>query len=102
MSNLVQELRARRDFAVRQIDSIQGLSCTAPEAAFYLMVRVHELGSRSDEQFVLDMLEATGVLVVHGSGFGCDSGAGYFRLVYLANEDVLSIALNSVRQFIET
>jgi aspartate/methionine/tyrosine aminotransferase len=65
------------------------------------MVKVDNLGDRTDEQFVLEMLEASGVLVVHGSGFGCDPRAGYFRLVYLANEELLSSALNSIRSFID-
>ena len=101
MRDLVSDLKSRRDFAVSQISGIKGLSCTTPDAAFYLMVKVHDLGGRDDEQFVLEMLEATGVLVVHGSGFGCDSRDGYFRLVYLANEEVLSSALGSIRQFME-
>ena len=101
MKDLVSDLKARRDFAVSQISEIRGLSSTTPDAAFYLMVKVDDLGGRSDEQFVLEMLGATGVLVVHGSGFGCDSRDGYFRLVYLANEEVLSLALGSIRQFME-
>jgi aspartate/methionine/tyrosine aminotransferase len=99
MSELVSDLKSRRDFAVSHIAEIPGLSCTTPDAAFYLMVKVDDLGERSDEQFVLKLLEATGVLVVHGSGFGCDPNTGYFRLVYLANEDILSSALGSIRQF---
>ena len=101
MMDLVSDLKARRDFAVSQISKIQGLSCTTPDAAFYLMVKVDDLGGHNDEHFVLEMLEGTGVLVVHGSGFGCDAQDGYFRLVYLANEEVLSSALGSIRQFME-
>src|SRR4030095_12778320 len=84
MNDFVRDLKARRDFAVSRISEIDGFSSTTPEAAFYLMIKVDDLGGRTDEQFVLDMLEETGVLVVHGSGFGCDPRAGYFRLVYLA------------------
>lgn len=101
MIDLVSDLKSRRDFAVSQIGKIQGLSCTTPDAAFYLMVKVDDLGGHNDEQFVLEMLEATGVLAVHGSGFGCDAYDGYFRLVYLANEGVLSSALGNIRQFME-
>jgi len=100
MVDLVRDLKLRRDFAVAEIADIPSLSCTTPEAAFYLMVKVDELGNRTDEQFVLELLEATAVLVVHGSGFGCDPSAGYFRLVYLANEDLLREALGSIRRFV--
>jgi len=99
MTDLVQDLKIRRDFAVSMIRGIPRLSCTIPEAAFYLMVKVDQLGNRTDEQFVLELLEATGVLVVHGSGFGCDSRDGYFRLVYLADNELLNSALTNVRAF---
>jgi len=102
MNDFVRELKARRDFAVSQIRDIRGLSCTTPEAAFYLMVKVDELGDSTDEQFVIEILEATGVLVVHGSGFGCDPRAGFFRLVYLANQELLSSALTKIRDFMDS
>ena len=99
MKVLVSDLLKRRDFAVGQIANIERLSCSTPDAAFYLMVKVDELGELTDEQFVLELLAATGVLVVHGSGFGCDPRAGYFRLVYLANQELLSSALGSIGNF---
>ena len=102
MTGLVEDLKKRRDFAVAQIANIEGLSCTTPDAAFYLMVKVDDLRNRTDEQFVLELLAETAVLVVHGSGFGCDPRAGYFRLVYLANEELLSKALNSIGRFMKT
>lgn len=102
MIDLIHDLERRRDVAVTRISEIAGLSSTTPDAAFYLMVKVEKLGERTDEQFVLDMLEASGVLVVHGSGFGCDSRAGYFRLVYLANEELLNSALTRIRAFIDS
>ena len=98
----VDQIRLRRDCAVSQIQAIDGLSCLTPEAAFYLMVKVEELQGRTDEQFVLDMLEATGVLVVHGSGFGSRPSEGYFRMVCLANEETLEDAGRSIKQFLST
>ena len=98
--DFLKEIRTRRDCAVTEIGAIDGLSCTTPEAAFYLMVRVESLKGRTDEEFVREMLESTGVLVVHGSGFGCDPHEGYFRLVYLADEPTLSTSLNAIEQFI--
>ena len=66
------------------------------------MVKVEDLQSRTDEQFVLDMLEATGVLVVHGSGFGCGPTDGYFRMVYLADEETIENAGREIKQFLST
>lgn len=98
--DFVSEIKKRRDFAVGAVRAIAGLSCSTPEAAFYLMVKVADLGGRSDEQFVLDLLEASGVLVVHGSGFGCDSDAGYFRVVYLPPEPTLKSAFDEIGRFV--
>ena len=93
-----EEIKRRRDFAVRRVTEIDGLSCSLPEAAFYLMVHVDDMGGRIDEQFVLDLLETSGVLVVHGSGFGCDPKAGYFRMVYLADEELLGTAFDGIER----
>jgi aspartate/methionine/tyrosine aminotransferase len=56
LEKFVDEIRARRDFAVARVNAIAGLSCTTPEAAFYLMVKTSDLNGRTDEQFVLEML----------------------------------------------
>jgi alanine-synthesizing transaminase len=98
VKDFMEEIRVRRDYAVKRVAAIDGLSCTLPDAAFYLMVHVEDMGGRTDEQFVLDMLEDSNVLVVHGSGFGSDPQAGYFRLVYLGNEDVLGAAFDGIER----
>jgi alanine-synthesizing transaminase len=98
INNFLREIKVRRDLATSRIASIEGLSCVVPEAAFYLMVKTDHLGGRTDEQFTLDLLEASGVLAVHGSGFGCDPADGYFRLVYLADEQTLDAAFDGIEQ----
>ena len=39
---------------------------------------------RTDEDYVLALLRETGILCVHGSGFGTKPEDGFFRLVFLA------------------
>lgn len=102
VSDFLSQIRRRRDCAVSQLQSIPGLECTAPQAAFYLMVKVGDLKNKTDEQFVLEMLEQTAVLVVHGSGFGCTPDEGYFRMVYLANEEVLKSASEEIERFLRS
>jgi alanine-synthesizing transaminase len=93
-----EEIRMRRDLAVKRVARIDGLSCSLPDAAFYLMIKVEDMGDRHDEQFVLDLLQASNVLVVHGSGFGSDPRAGYFRMVYLAGEELLGSAFDAIER----
>jgi len=100
LGEFVQEIRKRRNYATERIKAISGLSSDVPSAAFYLMMRVADLRNRTDEEFALELLEKTGVLVVHGSGFGLDPVDGYFRLVYLANEEVLEKTFNAIEKFI--
>jgi alanine-synthesizing transaminase len=101
LDDFISLIRDRRDFTVEQVKKIKGLSCINPAAAFYLMIKVENLRDRTDENFVLDLLKETGVLVVHGSGFGADSRAGYFRLVYLADKPILDAAFKEISRFLD-
>lgn len=64
-----------------------------------MMIKVADLRGATDEQLVLDLLEGTGVLVVHGSGFGCDPAAGCFRLAYLADERTPDASFKEIGRF---
>ncbi len=101
LAGFMSEIRRRRDLALSHIAGIDGLSCETPQAAFYMMIKASDLNGRTDEEFVLDMLRESGVLVVHGSGFGSDPVQGYFRLVYLADEEMLNAAFTGIRRFME-
>lgn len=100
--DFLRELKSRRDFCVDRIRNNEGLSCEIPAAAFYLMIKAENLGGRTDEQFVLDLLQETGVLVVHGSGFGTDPEQGYFRMVYLADAATLEDVFGRIDRFLAT
>lgn len=100
LHDFVRETRARRDLAISKVASVDGLSCSTPEAAFYLLVRIEDTGGRSDEELVLEMLKSTGVLAVHGSGFGCDPRDGFFRIVFLAQKEILAGAFDAIGRFV--
>ena len=61
------------------------------------MIKVADMGDRDDERFVLDLLEASNVLVVQ-VGFRERSSAGYFRMVYLAGEELLDPHLTPLNE----
>src|SRR5260370_9534648 len=102
LADFVREIKKRRDFVVSAVGGVRSNSCDVPEAAFYVMLKADDRLERTDEAFVLDLLEQTGVLVVPGSGFGADPRQGLFRLVYLANEDVLGTVFQKIRDFLQT
>jgi len=53
------------------------------------MPRVALPAGKTDEDFVLGLLRATGVLCVYGSGFATAPNDGYFRVVFLATPSEL-------------
>ncbi|MEO9295178.1 MAG: aminotransferase class I/II-fold pyridoxal phosphate-dependent enzyme [Nitrososphaera sp.] len=99
---MVDKLRRRRDYVVKRLNAM-GIHCRIPRGAFYVFPKI-ELGSRwkDDKQFVVDLLNTTGVLTVHGSGFGTAYGAGHFRIVYLPQDQILEKAMDKLEQFIRT
>jgi aspartate/methionine/tyrosine aminotransferase len=80
----VADLRARAELTTARLNAIPGIRCTAPRAAFYAMPRLALPAGRTDEEFVLGLLRATGILCVYGSGFGLPAADGAFRIVFLA------------------
>jgi alanine-synthesizing transaminase len=77
-------LRARAKLTVDRLCAMPGVSCVAPTAAFYAMPRVTLPPGKTDEDYVLSLLRATGVLCVYGSGFGLPAEEGFLRIVFLA------------------
>lgn len=92
-------LRERAEVTTRRLNSIRGISAVAPTAAFYAMPRVALPSGVTDEEYVLGLLRATGVLCVFGSGFGTDPRDGFFRVVFLANPAELSEIFDLVAGF---
>ena len=82
-------LKERADITTTSLRAMPGVTCTAPTAAFYAMPKIALPPGRTDEDYVLALLRETGVLCVHGSGFGMPPGDGYLRIVFLAAPDEL-------------
>jgi alanine-synthesizing transaminase len=92
-------LRERAEVTTRAFNAVPGMSCVAPKGAFYAMPRIALPPGRTDEQFVLSLLRATGVLCVYGSGFGCAPEDGFFRVVFLAAPDELAAIYSRIDAF---
>lgn len=97
---IVEKLRKRRDYIVKRLNAIEGISCRIPHGAFYVFPKVNlDRYWEDDQQFVLDLLSKTGVLTVQGSGFGKAFGSSHFRIVYLPKEEVLEQAMDKLEFF---
>ena len=93
------QLKIRAELTSLRLNSIPGISCVPPAAAFYALPKVDLPDGRTDEEFVLGLLHQTGILCVYGSGFGTDPADGFFRIVFLASPDKLNNYCDSIEEF---
>ena len=82
-------LRERAAITTSMLQAMPGVTCVAPTAAFYAMPKVALPPGKTDEDYVLELLRATGILCVYGSGFGMKPADGYLRIVFLAEPQEL-------------
>jgi len=99
ISDFVSELKKRRDFVVKRLNEMSGISCSNPKGAFYVFPKIENNPFKSDKEFVLELLKQKNILTVNGSGFGTKYGSGYFRLVFLPNMGILDTAMNKIEDF---
>ncbi len=100
-------LKKRRDFAVKRLNEIEGISTAKPDGAFYAFPKLDCLATKGgkkawkgDKEFVLDFLNTEKVLCVHGSGFGAQYGSGHMRVVLLPDTPILGTAFDRLERFI--
>jgi len=83
-------LKTRAELTTKRLSAMPGMRCVMPRAAFYAMPQVTLPEGTTDQDYILGLLRATGILCVYGAGFGMPEQGGFFRIVYLAAPDVLS------------
>ena len=100
-----ESFKERRDFVVKYLNNIKGLSCLKPNGAFYVFPNCKDLLGKKDDSgnkiktdtdFVQSLLENSGVAVVQGSAFGLE---GYFRISYATSMENLKKALEKISSF---
>lgn len=78
--DMVKEYKRRRDYAVKAINEIEGLSCKCPQGAFYIFINIEKLGM-SGQEFAGRLLDEAGVAMVPGDVFGTEGGH-YVRMSF--------------------
>ena len=96
--------KQRRDFVVKSLNNIKGISCLTPNGAFYVFPSCKGLLNKktklkTDTDFVKKLLEKSNVAVVQGSAFGLD---GYFRISYATSMKNLKKAMERIKSFCES
>lgn len=95
----VATFRHRRDAFVDAMAHF-GWHIPKPNATQYLWVKLPEPWAQDSIQFCVRLVEATGVALAPGRGFG-KHGEGYVRVALVQSPDVLEAAVKKIHQFLE-
>lgn len=98
IAEMLSELKKRRDITVSMLNDMEEFDCKVPKGAFYAFPSLHI--PDKDEDFVKDLIRETGVVTVHGSGFGQKPGTQHLRIVFLPDEKLLERAYGLIRDFV--
>jgi len=84
---------------ILMLNDLDEISCTVPQGAFYAFLSLHI--PEDDEKFVADLIRETGVVTVHGYGFGQKPNTKHLRIVFLPNEKILEESYSKIRNFVK-
>jgi len=97
--NIFSSLQKKALKLVKSLNTLEGYTCNASSGAMYAFPQIKfppawiamckEKGVPADTQYCLDLLDATGICVVPGSGFGQVEGTYHFRTTFLPKESSL-------------
>ena len=97
IDNMRRAFEGRADEAVALFNDIDGLSVLKPQGAFYLFVNIKDISNDSIE-FCKELLQATGVAVVPGIGFGSE---GYFRFSFATDITTIREGIRRIEKFVK-
>jgi aspartate/methionine/tyrosine aminotransferase len=100
VEEMVAEYERRMRYAVGEINKIPGISCIAPEGAFYIFINIKGLGIPSFE-FADSLLEKEKVAMVPGDVFG-KNGDGYLRMSFSNSYENIKEGISRLRHAVET
>lgn len=92
----------QREATVRELAKIDGVSFVKNDAAFYIFPKldVKKFQITDDKKFAQDLLHATNILLVPGSGFDWKE-PDHFRIVMLPQAEELADAIRRMGQFLD-
>jgi alanine-synthesizing transaminase len=97
--SMLDKLTLRRNLTVNMLNDLDEFDCKVPKGAFYAFPTLNI--PDKDEDFVKDLIRESGIVTVHGSGFGQKPGTKHLRIVFLPNETLLEVAYDKIRDFVK-
>lgn len=99
VTDMLDEYRRRRDYVVKELNSMPGVTCETPQGAFYAFPDVSAICV--PVQQLSDMiLEEAGVATLPGTDFG-SMGEGHIRISYVTNMATLEKGMGRLRKFFQ-
>jgi len=102
-------LAERAKLVADTLNSIEGISCNTVQGAMYAFPRIHlppkavaaasEAGMAADAFYAFSLLEATGICIIPGSGFGQRPGTFHFRTTILPQKEMILSMLARLGDF---
>lgn len=92
----------QRKATIAELSKIDGISFVKNNSAFYIFPKldVKKFNITSDKKFTSDLLHATNILLVPGSGFDWHE-PDHFRIVMLPEAEVLGDAVKRIGNFLD-
>lgn len=101
VGRMLAEYRRRRDFVVRRLRQIPGVTCAEPRGAFYAYPNIGAVlragGIRDTMEFAEQLLRRARVAVVPGEAFGTSE---HVRISYATSMRELERGLDRLHQFV--
>ncbi len=96
----------RRDYIVKRINAMDGVSCIKPDGAFYVMLNISQLKGKTlgdrvindGDDFSMAFLEKGHVAAVSCTGFGAPN---FLRLTYAASMESIEKGMERLEKFLK-
>ncbi|KAJ9054958.1 alanine transaminase [Entomophthora muscae] len=108
-TGIFESLQRRAIKLHEAFNSMEGITCNRAQGAMYLFPKVQfpskfleeckEAGKNPDDVYSMEMLNATGVCVIPGSGFQQVEGTYHFRSTFLPPEDRIDAFISNLKKF---
>jgi aspartate/methionine/tyrosine aminotransferase len=109
---MIVSLKSRAEKLGKAFNELSGVSCQSAQGSMYLFPSIElsvkaveeakRLGVPADEMYCMELLEATGVCMVAGTGFLQKEGTFHFRSTFLPPPGEIDAFIESIAGFHES
>jgi len=107
--DILRSLKTRANKLSAALNKLEGVSCNPAEGAMYVFpqVKLPSLAIKAAEEaslvpdtfYCLQLLEATGIATVPGSGFKQKDGTFHFRTTFLPSDEEMELVVERITAF---